>query len=114
MIAKTIQIASIAALCLLLGLLWRAGTETLVMFVSFVVWSGAMVVLMNALSSRKYWWGIGFAAIAIAFNPAVPVSLSRQASVALYAACIAAVCRLPRPGQDATKAVHCVSNRSHS
>jgi hypothetical protein len=88
MIARSTKLISIAALCLLLGLLWQGGTETPALFASFAVWAGAMVVLISALSERKYWWGAAFGGIAIIFNPAMPVSLSRQAFIALYLGCI--------------------------
>jgi hypothetical protein len=89
MITKAIKVASISALSLLLLLLWRAGNETPALFASFVVWAGAMVVLISALSDRKYLWGAAFAAIAITFNPAAPALFSPQTSAALYLGCIA-------------------------
>ena len=88
-ITKATKVVSIFALSVLLGLLWREGNETPALFASFVVWAGAMVVFVSALSNRKYLWGAVFAAIAVAFNPAAPALFSAQASAALYLGCIA-------------------------
>ena len=59
------------------AMLWRsaANSEFPQFLLGFVVCSGAGVVLMQAVRAKKYVWAVGFAAIAIAllFNPLVPV-----------------------------------------
>lgn len=66
---------SIAAL--LLGLLlsssagYRIGLEMEVCVAAFVV-------VVQAIRIRKYLWGMGFLALAVLFNPAVPVPLTHR------------------------------------
>jgi hypothetical protein len=43
------------------------------LLLTVVVFLGAIVVLQQAVSERKYVWAAGFAAIAIVFNPAAPL-----------------------------------------
>ena len=51
---------------------------------------GALVVVVQAFRIGKYFWGIGFAAIAVLFNPAVPIALSHKAFLLLDLACMGA------------------------
>lgn len=53
-----------------------------------VVCVAALVVVAQAFRIGKYFWGIGFAAIAVLFNPAVPVALSHKAYLLLDLVCI--------------------------
>jgi hypothetical protein len=58
--------------------------------VEMVVCVAALVVITQAFLTGKYFWGIGFAAIAVLFNPAVPIALSHKAYLLLGSVCIAA------------------------
>lgn len=55
-----------------------------------VVCVAALMVVAQAFRIRKYFWGVAFAAIAVLFNPAVPVALSKKAFLLLDMACIGA------------------------
>jgi hypothetical protein len=63
--------------------IYRIGLE-------MVVCVAALVVVVQAFRIGRYFWGIGFAAIAVLFNPAVPIALSHKAYVLLGSGCIAA------------------------
>jgi hypothetical protein len=71
-IAKWISVAG-----LLLAALWRP-SENYQLLLQFVVCASALLVAWGAYSSAKYLWGIGFAAIAIIFNPIQPLAPSRE------------------------------------
>jgi hypothetical protein len=43
------------------------------LLLTVVVFLGAIVVLQQAVSERKYVWAAGFGAIALVFNPAAPL-----------------------------------------
>ena len=49
----------------------------------------ALMVVAQAWREGKYVWAAGFAAIAVLFNPAVPVAISRTAFLWVDALCIA-------------------------
>ena len=65
----------IAALAL--AVLFRAssGYHTLL---QFVVCAGAVLVLLQAYRTNRYAWAAGFTAIALLYNPIVPLALSRN------------------------------------
>jgi hypothetical protein len=48
------------------------------------------MVVAQAFRIGKYFWGIAIAAIAVLFNPAVPVALSPKAFLLLDLVCIGA------------------------
>ncbi len=82
---------SIAAL--VLAVLFRAssGYHTLL---QFVVCTGAALVVLQAYRTSRYAWAAGFTAIALLFNPIVPMTLSRNLflvllSLALFALSVA-------------------------
>jgi len=54
----------------------------------FVVCISGLLVLWEAARAGKYLWLVTFGVIAILFNPAVPVALSRKAFLWLDLACI--------------------------
>ena len=62
---------------------YRTGLE-------MVVCVAALVVLMQALRIGSYVWGIAFVAIAVLFNPALPIVLSRKPFLLLDLACMGA------------------------
>jgi hypothetical protein len=71
MFAKIMKWASIAAL-LLAAISWRSAPNYQLLL-EFVVCMGAVVVVMQAVREKKYGWAAGFVAIALLFNPVVPV-----------------------------------------
>jgi hypothetical protein len=50
----------------------------------------ALMVVAQAVRIGKYFWGIAFAAIALLFNPAVPVALSQKVYLLSDLVCIGA------------------------
>ncbi len=88
MFAKIMKWVSIAAL-LLAAISWRSAANYQLLL-QFVVCMGATVVVMQAVRETEYGWAAGFVAIALLFNPAVPVfRLSGPLSLLLVLACIA-------------------------
>lgn len=55
---------------------------------NIVVCLTALLVIAQAFRERKYFWAAGFAAIAVLFNPIVPVTVSRKMFLCLDAACV--------------------------
>jgi len=57
------------------AMLWRSGVNSQLpqFLLGFVVCFGAGVVVMQAAQAKKHVWAGGFAAIALLFNPLVPV-----------------------------------------
>ena len=86
MLTKIMKWVSLAAL--LLALFWRS--TSLQIAVEFVVSVGALLVVAQAMRSRKYLWGAGFAAIAVLFNPIAPFALSRTMFLLLVGISLAA------------------------
>jgi len=50
----------------------------------------AAVVAAQAFRTGKYFWGMGFVAVAVLFNPAVPIAISHGVFLVLDLVCIAA------------------------
>ena len=55
-----------------------------------VVGVAALVVATQAFRIGKFFWGLGFAAIAVLFNPVVPIALPHNAFLLLDLLCIGA------------------------
>jgi len=74
MLTKIMKWITMAAL-LTTAVLWRSAANS--QFPQFllgcIVFFGAGVVVMQAVRADKYAWAGGFAAIALVFNPLVPV-----------------------------------------
>lgn len=75
MITKVMKWISVAGL--LLAVVWRP-SENYKLILQFVVCVSALLVVWGAYSSAKYLWAVGFAAIAVTFNPIQPLTLSRE------------------------------------
>ena len=75
MLTKIMKWISIAGL--LLAVLWRP-SENYQVLLQFVVCVGALWVAWGAYRSAKHLWAVGFAAIAMLFNPIQPLTLSRE------------------------------------
>lgn len=73
MLTKIMKVASIASL--LVAAFWRSSASYQV-FLQIMVCVTAILVLTQAIRTRKYWWGAGLVAIAALLNPVVPVMLS--------------------------------------
>ncbi len=71
MFATIMKSVSIAAL-LLAATSWRSAPNYQLLL-DFVVCMGAIVVVMQAVRARRYLWTAAFVAIAVLFNPVVPV-----------------------------------------
>ncbi len=80
MLTKLMKWLSIVTL--LIGAVLSSST-TFRIGLEMVVCVAALVVVAQAFRTGKYSWGIGFVAIALLFNPAVPVVLSRNAFLLL-------------------------------
>jgi len=87
MFTKIMKWFSVTALVLGLFLGSSAGFRIML---EFVVCVAALVVGAQAFRMGKYFWGIGFAAIAVLFNPVVPVALSHKPFLLLDLVCIGA------------------------
>ena len=82
---------------LLLGLFWSLpvaprelpgrGGDSLVLF-DILVCLTALLVVAEAVRGGKYYWAAGFVAIALLFNPVMPVALSRKMFLGLDAVCV--------------------------
>lgn len=75
MIPKVMKLVAVGAL--LMAALPQPGAAYRVAL-EFVVCVAGVVVLWEAARSRKYFWLAAFGAIAILFNPVVPVAFSRK------------------------------------
>ncbi len=78
---------AIAAL-LALAVLWRS-SDSRTLIAGFVVCAGAIVAMLEASRVRKYGWILAFLAIAVLFNPLVPMVFSRGAFLTMYGGCLA-------------------------
>jgi len=85
MVTKIMKLVAVAAL--LMAALPKPGAAYQVAL-EFVVCVAGIVVLWEAARTRKYIWLVAFAAIAILFNPFVPVALSRKTFVWLDFVCV--------------------------
>lgn len=75
MLTKSMKCVSIAVL--LLAVL-RLPTASYQVLLEIVVCVPALLVVTQSVRAGKYFWAAGFVAIAVLFNPAVPVALSRK------------------------------------
>ena len=82
-------IKGLAASALVLGLLWGSSAGFRIAM-EMVVCVAALVVVTQAFRIGKYFWGAGFVALAVLFNPVAPLTLSRQIFLGLEWVSIAA------------------------
>lgn len=83
MITRIMKYVSAMALVALLPMLWVLPMHAVALALAFVVWSGAVIVFVQAVVTRRYLWAAGFALIALAFNPILPVAMPRPTFVAV-------------------------------
>lgn len=80
-------VKSVAIAALLLALLWRpSGTFELVL--QWVICISAVMVMLQAGFAGKFWLTAAFLAMAVLFNPVVPVGLSESTTHWLNSACV--------------------------
>jgi hypothetical protein len=72
----------VAIATLLVGIVWRV-SPNLRSYLDFVIVAGAIFVLVQAASLRRYWWLVAFLSIACLFNPIQPVGFSFEVLFAL-------------------------------
>ena len=87
MATRMVKWFAIAAL-LALAVLWRS-SDSRTLIAGFVVCAGAIVAMLQATRVRKYGWILAFLAIAVLFNPLVPMVFSRGGFLTLYVGCLA-------------------------
>jgi hypothetical protein len=86
--AKIVKWVSVAALLLLLAVLWRSSPDYRTVLAAFVVWAGAIVVFVEAASAGNYAWAATFLAVGALFNPVLPIMLPRNLFLGLDLACL--------------------------
>jgi len=74
---------------LLLGMFWQPFQNRPVVL-DILVCIGALLVVTQAWRIQKYFWATGFVAIAVLFNPIVPLVLTRKTLFLLELVCLAA------------------------
>jgi len=80
----------ISIVALLLAVAFWSSASTYQIELNVVVSMAAVVIAVQAFQTRKYRWAIGFLAIALLFNPAVPVfRLAGSVGIALVVLSIA-------------------------
>jgi hypothetical protein len=82
----------VAIATLLVGMFWWRIPANLRTYLDFAITAGAVFVLVQAVSLRKYWWVVAFVGITCLFNPIQPIGFSfgtllalQLMSVALFA-----------------------------
>jgi hypothetical protein len=78
MLTTIVKCVSVGTLLALLALLWRAPSDYRSFLAAIVVWAGALVVFVQAVHARKYFWAAAFFLLGVLFNPMLPVMLSRN------------------------------------
>jgi len=74
---------------LLLALLWRPSTSYQVTL-EILICVSALLVVTQAWRAGKYSWAAGFVAMAVLFNPIVPLALARKTFLWLDLVCLTA------------------------
>lgn len=87
MFTKTMKWISITGL--LLALRWPPSTSYQVTL-EILICVSALLVVTQAWRAQKYFWAAGFVAIAVLFNPIVPLALARKTFLWLDLVCFAA------------------------
>jgi hypothetical protein len=86
---------------LLLAAFWRTSLN-FQLFLEIMICVAAVLVVVQAVRARKYWWVAGFLVITVLFNPVVPVELPGRFYLLLDLSCLMAflasvVAVRPRP-----------------
>lgn len=86
MFTKLMKWLSIATL--LLAMFWRFSVGYQILL-QFLVCASAVMVMLQAAVARKYFWALVFVAVAVLFNPVLPVALSGKAFPLVNLSCLA-------------------------
>jgi hypothetical protein len=70
MYIQAVKCASIAVL--LVAIFFGNSPPLYQVALTLAVTVGAILVLIQAFQAKRYWWAVGFLAVAILFNPALP------------------------------------------
>jgi Family of unknown function (DUF6804) len=87
MFTKIMKWVSVAVL--LLAVFWRS-SPNFKLFLESVVCVAGLMVFIQAIRTGKYFWAVGFVAIAVLFNPVVPVGITTPLVFWLDLACLGA------------------------
>lgn len=79
----------VSIVALLLSAFWRSSADYTVVL-QLAVCAGAILVVWEAYRTARYLWAIGFAAIAMLFNPIQPLELSLAKFLWLDLICVVA------------------------
>lgn len=79
----------VSIMMLLLALFWPPLSNHQVAL-EILICLSALLVVAQAWSASKHFWALGFVAIAVLFNPIVPLALTRQTFLWLEWVCLAA------------------------
>jgi hypothetical protein len=85
MFTKIMKWASLAALLIAVFFSSSVGYQIIL---QFVICLASCVVVSEALQSRKFGWGLLFIAVAILFNPVIPVLMPRSFFLVLDFLCV--------------------------
>ena len=95
MYAKSVKLVSIAAFFLMFigwfgakSRLWSVGNGGYMELLALAAFLAALLLVAQTALGGKYLWAAAFAAIAVLFNPVVPLTLSRTTFLVLDAVCI--------------------------
>jgi hypothetical protein len=93
-VGKALKSVSIAALLASFlwsffakGQVWSVQTGGYLEVLALIVWVTALMVVAQTALARRYFWAVGFVAIAALFNPIIPIRLSRPVFLTLDSFC---------------------------
>jgi hypothetical protein len=69
---------------------WSVQVGGYLELVMLAVWATALMVVAQTILAHKYFWAVGFVAIAVLFNPFAPLTISRSTFLILDTVCILA------------------------
>ena len=85
----TIVMKWFSVVALLLAVFWRTSAN-FHLILELVICVAALMVIAQAIRSRKFWWVAGFLLITVLFNPVVPVELPGRFHLLLDLSCLMA------------------------
>ena len=69
---------------------WSVQVGGYLELIVLAVWATALMVVAQTVLAHKYFWAVGFVAIAVLFNPVAPLTISRLIFLILDPVCILA------------------------
>jgi hypothetical protein len=95
MYTKAVKLVSIATFFLMFlwwfaakSQLWSVGDGGYMELLALAAFLAALLLVAQTGLGGKYFWAVGFAAIAVLFNPVAPLTLSRTTFLVFDAFCI--------------------------